>query len=165
MPFMDSISKLAKSVGDGAKTAVKKSEDMLEISKLNRNIANEEDRIKLAYNEIGKLVFNKFEKGNESDPELLDICNKIVEIQKGIAAIKQKIVEIKNEKLCQNCGSEMDANEEFCTKCGSKQESMDTPEREENIIEESNTLNTCPQCGAAVTDDLKFCSNCGTKLK
>lgn len=165
MPIMDSLSKLAKSVGDGAKTAVKKSEDMVEIAKLNRNIATEEDRIKLAYIEIGKLVFLKFEKGEEMDSELSSICNKIIEVQNNIIAIRQKIGEIKNEKICSSCGSEIGANEEFCTKCGARQEVLNASDKQCEAVEEISKALTCPGCGIQITDDIKFCSSCGTKLK
>lgn len=172
MPIKDSLSKLAKSVGDGAKTAVKKSEDMVEIAKLNKAITNEEDRIKLTYNEMGKIIYSKYEKDEIIEDELIEFCNKIDEFQKNIFTIKQKIAEIKNAKICCNCGAEIELASEFCVKCGAKQETVnqeddstgsefDTEHIQEGI---SDKPKYCPSCGKEIVEDSKFCQECGAKL-
>lgn len=172
MPIMDSLSKIAKSVGDGAKTAVKKSEDMVEIAKLNKAITNEEDRIKLTYSEIGKIIYSKYEKNEIVEDELIQFCNKIDEYQKNIFEIKQKIAEVKNVKICSNCGTEMESTTEFCVKCGTKQEAVDQgkdsiePEFNEEHTQEGidNRPKYCPACGKEIVGDSKFCQECGAKL-
>lgn len=172
MPIMDSLSRIAKTVGDGAKTAYKKSEDMVEIAKLNKAITNEEDRIKLTYIEIGKVVYSKFEKNEIADSELVNLCNKVVEFQKNIINIRQKIAEIKNVKVCSKCGTEADLNSEFCIKCGEKLDSTNNakdeaePEPIANSKEEEYITKPkfCPYCGAKVVDNSKFCQECGEKL-
>lgn len=122
MPFMDNLSKLAKQVGDGAKVAAKKSGDMVEVAKINMAINSEEDKIKGLYMEIGKMVFENFENTNAVDGAYADNCNRITEIKKNIADMRQKIVDIKNSKTCSACGEDMGLDVMFCPKCGAKQE-------------------------------------------
>lgn len=192
MPIMDSLSKLAKSVGDGAKTAVKKSEDMVEISKLNRSISNEEDRIKLTYNEMGKIIYSKYQKNEIIEEDLIEFCNKVDEFEKNISSIKQKIAEIKNVRICSNCGSEVELSTEICVKCGAKQElehigkneietNIEVEPPKEMVQVEMNEIDTnieavptqevliskpkfCSACGKKVVDDSKFCQECGARL-
>lgn len=175
MPIMDSLSKFAKSVGDGAKTAVKKSEDMVEIAKLNKAISNEEDRIKLTYVEIGKDIYSRYEKKETIQEELVELCNRIDEFQKNIMDIRVKIAQLKNTKLCSSCGAELELNSEFCVKCGGKQEIVqsEVDESVEEIKEEQVQKEQeeaickpkfCPSCGQETSPDSKFCQGCGTKL-
>lgn len=192
MPFMDSLSKIAKSVGDGAKTAVKKSEDMVEVAKLNKSITNEEDKIRLTYNEMGKIVYSKYEKNEIIEDELIEFCHKIDEIQRNISTIKQKIAEIKNVKICSGCGAEVEPTVEFCVKCGTRQEivqsEINEAEPAEEVMppqqvvqEEMNEIDAdveavptqeaensrpkfCPSCGNKIVDDSKFCQQCGARL-
>lgn len=175
MPIMDSLSKFAKSVGDGAKTAVKKSEDMVEIAKLNKQITNEEDRIKLTYVEIGKVIYSKYEKDELTDAELIEFCNKIDEFHKNISLIKEKIAQLKNVKICSGCGAELELTSEYCAKCGVKQEviyrerieknetdeGMEEQETQEDIISKPKF---CPSCGQEIASNSKFCQGCGAKL-
>ncbi len=166
MPIMDSLSKIAKSVGDGAKTAVKKSEDMVEVAKLNKSITNEEDRIKLTYIEMGKIIYSKYENNEVIEDELIEFCNKIDEFHDNISSIKQKIAEIKNVKVCSNCGAEIELATEFCVKCGSKQEIVHA---DKNEVEQSqkgiiDKPKFCPSCGKEIVGDSKFCQECGAKL-
>lgn len=185
MPIMDSLSKIAKSVGDGAKTAVKKSEDMVEVAKLNKSITNEEDRIKLTYNEIGKIIYSKYEKNEILEDELIDFCRKIDEFQKNIFALKEKIAEIKNVKICSNCGAEVELSAESCGKCGAKQEVIHTEkDGVEAKIEVENNLEAINNKEEVVLEEkveaqaiieveppqeikinkAKFCSECGNKV-
>lgn len=122
MAFMDNLSKIAKTVGDGAKVAAKKSGDMVEVAKINMAINTEEDKIRNLYMEMGKIVFDTFERTNVVDEAYVDNCNKVTEIKRNIADMKQKIVDIKNSKACSACGEEMGMDVMFCPKCGAKQD-------------------------------------------
>jgi ribosomal protein L40E len=160
MPFMDSISKLAKTVGDQATIASKKANDALEIAKINTSIKSEEDKIQKVQCEIGKIIFEKFEKGEPVDSEVLESCSKINEIRNNIEVLKQKIILIKNVKICHNCKAEVALNATFCNKCGAKQEIPAAQATE--VVEEKLT---CPNCGVEISEDTVFCSSCGTKTK
>jgi ribosomal protein L40E len=156
MALIDKLSKIAKSVGDEAANAAKKSGELIEITKLNHAISNEEDKINAILPKMGNISYQKFKNGENIDPDLLNYCNKIEEIKSTITGLKQKILEIKNVKICQSCGSELGLDITFCPKCGAKQ---DTPET--TIVQD---MKTCPNCAARVPLDSAFCTSCGAKI-
>jgi hypothetical protein len=93
MAFFDNLS---KKVGDVAQTAAKKSGELIEVNKLNSNIGNEEDNIKNLYNEIGKLVFQRYLQDMLDNEEYRAMCETIKGHEDNITALKAKIEDIKN---------------------------------------------------------------------
>lgn len=142
MSFKDNLSKIAKTVSNGASSVAnnvaKKSSDLVEVSKLSVSVASEEDKIKNFYNEIGKLIYEKFENEEDFkenlDEDILDKCNEIRSIKDSIVTLKEKMKELKNIKVCPNCKTEMKLETQFCPKCGEKQE-MPKKDEDDNIIE------------------------------
>lgn len=131
MPFMDDLSKLAKTIGDSASNAAKKSVDMIEVGKLNLSIQSEENKIKEIKAEIGQIILSKFEQGTQVDPEVLEACGRILVIKNNIAETQKKILKLKNIPLCLNCGSAVTPNSAFCTKCGAKLQSLPVTSEEQ----------------------------------
>ena len=117
MPIFD---KLSKRVGDAAKTATKKSGDILEITKLNRSISTEEDKIDRLFIEIGKTIYQKYGASEDLDPQLADICRQIAAVNSGIEGMKARVLLLKNIRTCPHCGAETDEGARFCPKCGTK---------------------------------------------
>ena len=165
MPFKDHLSKIAKSVGDTAQNAAKKSAEMLEVTKLNMSIQSEQDKIKAVKAEIGNIIFTKFEQGDNVDADVLEACSKIVTIKESILALQQKVAELKNVKLCCKCGNELPLNASFCQKCGSNQTPQETTAKTEDEplnIEETKTI--CPICKNENPSGSAFWTTCGNKL-
>jgi ribosomal protein L40E len=156
MAIIDKLSKIAKSVSDEAVNVAKKSGELIEITKLNNAISTEEDKINAVLPKMGNIIYQRFKNGENIDPELLTYCNKIEDIKANIAALKQKILEVKNIKICPGCNSELSPEVVFCPKCGAKQETAEVVEAEE--------MKTCPKCAAAVPVDSAFCTSCGAKM-
>lgn len=94
MAFFDN---LTKKVGEAAKTAAKKSGDLVETTKINMAINSEQEKIKAIYTEMGSRLFDKYKGGEEIYPEFLDSCQQIKGIEDNIEALKEKINQIKNE--------------------------------------------------------------------
>ncbi len=80
--------------GDFAESAMAKSRQMLEITKLNFNSAGEESNIKKNYAAIGKLYFEL--NGNSPEALYAEYCEKIKESQAIIAANRAKIAGMKH---------------------------------------------------------------------
>lgn len=134
-----------KSVKDGANTVAEKSKDLVEISKLTLSISSEESKIKELYIKIGQEVFEKHSKGIYIDPDLVPTCNDLLGMSDNITAMKEKINELKNKRVCTECNTELADNIVFCPKCGSKQE---LKEEVEILIESTcdchdNACNCC----------------------
>lgn len=119
-----------------------------QVVKLNSHIANEEEKIALAYQQIGKIIYKK--QGASPDA---DIATPVAVIQNALAAINQLQLEIRRQKgfsNCENCGGELSPGIVFCTHCG-----------HQAILEVKEEI--CAQCQAPKMDGMAFCSQCGYK--
>jgi hypothetical protein len=121
MDILNNLSKIAKSVGDSAVTVAKKSGEVVEITKLNASISAENDKIKILYEEIGEEVYAKYKQGETVIDAMLGKCEEIQQISQNLDCIKQRILEIKDIKLCPGCGSKIEYSVLFCPMCGEKQ--------------------------------------------
>lgn len=154
MAFFDSF---GKKVSEAAQSAAKKSSELVEVTKINMSISSEEDKIKKHFSKIGEEIYAKYAEGNEIDPDFMEMCQEIGTIREKINDLKAKIMELKNVKLCTNCGAELDRSIVFCPKCGTKQEDIPKEEAPKGKI--------CPKCGAQVTEGSAFCQSCGSKVE
>ncbi|MDO8685540.1 MAG: zinc ribbon domain-containing protein [Clostridiales bacterium] len=153
MAFLDNIGKVAHA-------AAKKSGELVEITKTNININSEEDKIEKKHQQMGKLVYEKFQATGAIDEEFAGVCNEITAHMETIKNLKQRIMEIKNIKSCTGCGAELECTAMFCAKCGTRQE---VPEAS-SVPSQAAPSQLCPACGAAVPSGTAFCTACGTKV-
>ena len=94
MAFFDFESIKDKAI-DLAQTGVSKSKQLGEIAKLNLDNVGEEDAIKKAYIEIGKLYYA--ERGMAPEAAYTALCEKITAAKVNIEENKNRIEEIKAE--------------------------------------------------------------------
>lgn len=147
-----------KKVAETAKAAAKKSSELVEVTKLNMNVGAEESKIEKTYSEIGKVVYQKFDEGEDVGEAFAELCGKIKSYEENIKELKQKILDLKNVKLCSGCGTELAAEVVFCPKCGAKQEVV------VHQAEAASAVKFCPSCGATVDANSTFCAKCGSKV-
>jgi len=107
-------------VSNAARTAVKASNELIEVTKLNSAINSQKDKMKALMLEIGELVYDTYRDGKPLEAELSVKCESIAECEKSIDEIKSKILDVKNLKKCMGCSSEVDHDVLFCPRCGSK---------------------------------------------
>lgn len=93
-----SLTKIAQSVEEGANIIAKKSSDVVEISKLNFNISNEEKSIKNKYEEIGKVIFEKYKNSEIIDKDLEEHCKELDNSLTIINELSNKISNLKSDK-------------------------------------------------------------------
>lgn len=92
MAFLDELKDRAMDLG---RAGVAKSKQLAEIGKLNLSSAGEEDAIKKAYIEIGKLYYA--ERGMAPETAYVALCEKITASKITIEENKARIAEIKAE--------------------------------------------------------------------
>jgi hypothetical protein len=114
MSFLDKAKKAAQDAKD-------KTTEIIEVSKVNRQIGQQEDKIKETYVLMGKQVFSEFMNGDELNPDLKKMCEDIVSAKENVEELKKQILVIKNIRMCSNCKTEMSLDVAFCPKCGTKQ--------------------------------------------
>ena len=100
MAFLDSIEALKGKAAEAAMIAAKKTKQLAEIAKANVSIYGEEDKIKKAEAELGKLYYRDYAVGEEMDTaEYLPWCQKIDEAKQTIADLQDYIEELKAEQV------------------------------------------------------------------
>lgn len=93
----DLFEKLGKTLGDTVESLGKKAENTLDIQKLKGQIstmkrANERDLM-----DMGKIIYERFEKGVLTDTEFLAYCESIERREEDMEACEQEISRIKGE--------------------------------------------------------------------
>ena len=100
MAFFDSIDSLREKATEAAQIAARKTKKLAEIAKANVSIYSEEDKIKKAEMELGKLYYRDYAVGEEMDvAEYLPWCRKIDEAKQTIADLQDYIEELKAEQV------------------------------------------------------------------
>jgi ribosomal protein L40E len=117
----NNLSKIGKLLEDGFSDIAYKSENFVEVSKLNMAISSEEKMVEDIYAKIGKKIYEDYKEKKISDKGLIDKCEEIDEIQKDINSLRKKLLKLKDKKACKKCGAEMDRGAVFCPKCGKEQ--------------------------------------------
>ena len=138
-------------------TAVTKSKEVAEITKLTLNNNSLESEITTVSNQIGEyVVANNLLADDEIVGQKL---TQIAELRAAIAANEAKIREIKNINVCPVCGAEVPTTSNFCDKCGAPMK------KEEPVVEEAAPVveRVCVKCGTTLESGAVFCPNCGEK--
>lgn len=98
MSFSDDLNVLKGKAVDAAQMAAAKSKELAGIVKAKVNIAAEQDKIKRAQVELGKLYYRDFVAGNDQDTaEYLPWCEKIKDAKQVIAEQQAIIDAMKKE--------------------------------------------------------------------
>ena len=132
MDFFNKIGGFAKNVGN-------KTNDLLEIGRINSRIHAEEDAIDQHKFDLGDYMWEKFQTGVAMDERATVICVAIRERQKSIYNMQNEIDSIKQN-----------------------QEATQQPPAREPV---PATTEPCPVCGGEVASGAKFCGDCGTQLR
>lgn len=119
---MDLLNDIGKKITTTAKTVTKKSEDIVEITKLNLTIGNEEDKMKRMLYEIGSELYRSYINGKALEDSYDSKCTEVKQIEENIKALKERILLLKGSKVCKVCDSVVDLEVNYCPNCGEKLE-------------------------------------------
>lgn len=141
---MDVAENVVKATKESANNVAKKSNDILEISKLSISITSERNKIEELYHEIGKSIYTKYSNNVYIDPDIVDICKDIRESDFKIAVMEDRIADLKNLCKCVNCGESLREDDKFCPSCGHEQE-FNTSEccNKDDSCKETNDESCC----------------------
>ncbi len=99
--FFDKAMDVAKSAavvtGEAAKKAAEKTQDTIEITKINAKIRDEKDNIEKIKAEIGSYFLDKFDSGELTDAFVATKAQSIQSIQGTIADLESKLATIKDK--------------------------------------------------------------------
>lgn len=93
----DFLGRLGKKIGDTVEDLGKKAEDTLDIQRIKGQIntmkrANERD-----FTDMGKIIYERFEKGEVVDTDFIAFCEEIEKREEEIKDCEQEISRIKGE--------------------------------------------------------------------
>lgn len=119
---MELLNDIGRKITSAAKSVTKKSEDIVEIAKLNLSIGNEEDKIKKLLYEIGSELYRSYING-QSFGELYDgKCSEVKQHEENIKALRDRVLLLKGNKTCKTCSSIVGLEVNYCPNCGEKLE-------------------------------------------
>ena len=99
MNLTENFESVKKFAVDAAQTATQKAKILAAVAKANVSIYAEEDKIRKAEAQLGKLYYRDYAVGEEMDTaEYLPWCQKIDESKKAIAELKDFIASLREEE-------------------------------------------------------------------
>lgn len=145
-----------ESVGRFAQSAVSKSKEVAEITRLNMEISNQEQRLRELHNQLGQFLVEHAELVPVDAADAQALLQEVAQVKAGIENSKATLLEVRNVNICPGCGAEVARTSKFCPSCGAQ---MDR-----SVMERLAQTPVCPNCGAELEAGAAFCGNCGSKL-
>ena len=147
MAILESFDTIREKATEAAQAAAKKTKQLAEIAKSNVSIYSEEDKIKKAQQELGKLYYRDYVVGEEMDEaEYLPWCQQIDESKQTIADLRDYIEELKHEHVDMT-DSESEDVETVNAECESSEEAAHE-ETTEEVPAEETAADQAPADGA-----------------
>ena len=146
---------LGKKLTEAGQTAVQKTKEMTDITRISGAISEEEKKIHNAYYQIGKLYTVLHSKDCEDD--FAGMIQSVKDAETKIRDYRRQIQDIKGVVRCEKCGAEVSNSAAFCSACGNSMPKVE-------IVAETNLIK-CDGCGALIEKNMRFCTSCGKPLK
>ena len=110
--WRDNVSRMAQS-------AVSKSKELAETTRLNVEIGNLQQQIRDCHQQLGEYICAHpallLENGDDNVRQIMD-C--IAKAEAQIAETRQQLLTVRNLCLCPQCGKECELTASFCVSCG-----------------------------------------------
>lgn len=147
---VDTMSKAAREVSDGAKNIAEK-------NRIRKEITTMENEIRNRLRAIGQKYYDDMHEN--PDPDYAELVNGITKLKEHLAAKQKELTELDGVVVCPGCGKGCQKDAKFCPACGTP---MPQPAPEPaKPVRPTN----CPNCGEALSDSALFCAGCGTKVE
>ena len=131
----EDIKRNASGVAD---RAVKKTGDVTSLVKIKVNLKSAEGKLSSVYEEIGRLFYTAERNGEDCTSDIAAYIMKADKLKADIAAYNQQLAKLRNVRICDGCGHEIDEGVNFCPVCGAKQEVLvEVEEAVEEAAEEA----------------------------
>lgn len=149
MAFFDDV---RGRVSHAGKSAVQKTKDFAETTRLNSAISETRRKINELYKVIGQEIFSTYQE--KPLPEVADYISKIKEHNLQIRDYQEQIRRINAFVICPQCNTKAKEDAIFCAECGYK--------FPKNMAGQMNEF--CPGCGSPVNSEMTFCNVCGKQI-
>ena len=131
---------IANKIGKGVATANIKSQQMMNISRLNLAIKGKEDDISRLHRRLGIAVYQSWDtiKRGSSTPEIDEIIQGIRDLNREIIALKRERMDLQGKMECPGCKKVIPKDEPTCPACGKEltvRDLLDKPKLIEETVE------------------------------
>lgn len=93
----DGAQVVAKKTGEVVEVVAKKTEQTIEIQKIKSKIRTMKKNNDRDYKDIGKMIYERFQKGEEVEEQFAELCEAIAEREEAIGKYKQDIADLKED--------------------------------------------------------------------
>lgn len=132
----------------------------VEIIALNR-------QMRTVTSELGKRTLQLYRDGRIQDPELAELCARIISIEARIAEREARLAQLQQSKVasqaaagaeaCSRCNSALPQDAAFCPACGLRVGVASPPSTSQGLF--------CGQCGRELRPEARFCPRCGSSAQ
>jgi len=147
---VDTMSKAAREVSDGAKSIAEK-------NRIRKEIATMENEIRNRFRAIGQKYYD--DMCSDPDPSYAELVQGITKLKEQLAAKQKELIELDGVIACPGCNKGCEKGAKFCPACGTPipQPAPEAPKP----VQPTN----CTVCNAALSPSALFCASCGTKVE
>lgn len=145
---------LSRKLTEAGQTAVQKTKEISDITRISSAISEEEKKINNFYYQIGKLYVAIHISDYEAD--FSGMMQAIIESETKIRDYRQQIQDIKGIVRCEKCGAEVPSNAAFCSACGNAMPKVE-------VVANADLIK-CNACGAMIDKSMRFCTSCGKPM-
>ena len=107
----ETLSRTAKNLSDRAS-------NVYETQKIRSKISSEERAVEKLKNDIGTLIYARYEDGEQFDGELGRLLAEITAHRAAIHSLEDDNASLKGKRICPSCRKEVPADAQFCPACG-----------------------------------------------
>ena len=121
----DFFEDLGKRITETAGAVTKKTEEVVGAQKIKSQIRAEERNKERDLQDLGKLVYDRFQNGEVVDTAFIELCGAVEHHEEAIQSYLGEMAELKGMELCKNCKGELKPDMLYCPKCGTKIEEVE----------------------------------------
>jgi len=103
-------------------TAVKKSGELVEVTKLKMAIGNTQNELQAEFLKLGEIVYLTAKSDESQAGNAEEIIARIDELKETLKKQEANIAELTAKKVCDVCGKLCEESAVFCSACGQKLE-------------------------------------------
>ncbi|MBQ3225515.1 MAG: zinc ribbon domain-containing protein [Clostridia bacterium] len=124
------MEEIFSNIKKSAASAVKKSGELLEITKTKMAISDTKSELKSNFAVLGKLVYEAQKNEKDFSDEAEEIIWEIDELYEVLEAREARLAALTNQKVCPDCGKVCEKEAAFCSRCGKEYPLVDEEEEE-----------------------------------
>ena len=136
------MEKIISEIKNTADKVVKKSGELVEMSKIKLGIASVKSEIGTNYKVLGELVYRAQREDGADTSKIDDVITKIDELYDRLDELNEVSAALKNEKVCACCGKSNPIDQPFCGGCGQKFPENEEPAQEGEVIDDITEIET-----------------------